>query len=193
MKTIYLASNNKNKLIEMNDMLKDLNFRVLPASILKDIDVLETGSTYYENAKLKAEAYLPYTDQWILADDSGIEISALDNQPGIYSARYLGEISYAEKCQIVLDKIRNAKDRSACYISCLILLKGSKEFVFNGKLSGNIAFEAKGSNGFGYDPIFLVSKDKTMAEITDEEKYLISHRAIALKKLKEFLVSNHED
>lgn len=194
MKKIYVASNNSHKLKEIMEILEPLNYQVIEASSLKELEVEETGKTYYANALLKANAYLDYTDEWILSDDSGIEIEAFDNEPGIYSSRFLGEDTpYFDKNNIILDRLKNVSDRRARYICCLVLKNHQVEKSFKGVLEGEIAYKQSGNNGFGYDPIFLVNDNQSLAELSDVQKGLCSHRSLALNKLSDYLRSLDEN
>lgn len=186
-KDIVVMSNNSGKLEEFKAILTDFN--VLSLKDLNiSLDVEETGSTFEENAILKVNA-LKDTYDYVIADDSGLEISALDNQPGVYSARFLGEDTpYSSKNVQVIEMLEHKKDRSARFVSVIAFSDHGKIKTFYGELNGEISLTPAGSNGFGYDPIFKVEgSDLTLAEIEVSEKNKISHRAKALAKFKEFL------
>ncbi len=184
---LLVVSNNKSKIKEFKAILNDFN--VFSLEDLKiDLDVEETGSTFRENALLKVEALMDDYD-YVIADDSGLEIAALDNQPGVYSARFLGhDTPYEEKNVQVIEIMKDKEDRRARFISVIAFASKGDVHLFEGVINGEIAYELKGTNGFGYNPIFYIPKYKqTMAEIDNDLKNTISHRAIALQKLKEFL------
>lgn len=186
-KDLVVVSNNAGKIKEFKNILKDFNVLSLKDLNL-DIDVVEDGETFEENAILKVKALMNDYD-YVIADDSGLEILSLDNQPGVYSARFLGENTpYHEKNDIVISMLEDKEDRTAKFISVIAFAKKQEIFLFRGELSGQISFKQAGENGFGYDPIFYLPKyNKTMAEISVNLKDEISHRAISLAKLKEFL------
>ena len=188
---ILFATGNEHKMIEIRMILKDLGLPVLSmkeAGI--DIDIEENGTTFEENAVIKAtEIAKLVKDTIVLADDSGLEIDYLNKEPGIYSARYAGvDTPYEIKNQILLERLVGAKGeertgRFVCAIAA-VFPDGSTEVV-RGTIEGVIAHEIKGSNGFGYDPIVYIPEyKKTLAEITPEEKNKISHRGNALEKMK---------
>ncbi|MGN0675091.1 MAG: RdgB/HAM1 family non-canonical purine NTP pyrophosphatase [Oscillospiraceae bacterium] len=185
---IILASNNKNKLREIREILEPAGIEVLSqAESGADIEVEETGKTFAENAYLKAKAVYDMTGLPVLADDSGLEIEALNGAPGIYSARYAPEGQRKAK---VLSEMKNVPDekRTANFTCCICYIDGQgREHYFEGKCFGKIGYENRGTNGFGYDPIFMYG-EKSFAELSAEEKNTVSHRALALKKLKEYFV-----
>lgn len=190
MKTILIGTTNLGKL---NDFKKLFEKEGITVKSLQDypevIDVEETGDTFQANAILKAEAFSRKYNEIVIADDSGLEIDSLNGRPGIYSARYAGEEKNDEEnIQKVLKEMEGipVEKRTATFVCALAVARPGKEtIVFEGKCSGFITEEPKGSHGFGYDPIFYVpEKNKTMAELTTEEKNEISHRKRALDKLK---------
>lgn len=190
MKKIIFATQNQGKVKEIKKILEGLPVEVLTmgeAGI--DIDIEENGTTFEENAVIKAEALTAYTDAIILADDSGLEIDCLNKEPGVYSARYLGkDTPYEVKNQIILDRIKDIQDeeRTARFV-CAIAAAGKNipTMVTLATIEGHIGHEAKGKNGFGYDPIFFINDfKKSTAEISAEEKNKISHRAKALEAMK---------
>jgi XTP/dITP diphosphohydrolase len=187
---LIVATNNKHKAEEIKEMLSELDFEVLSlADIGIDVDVEEVGSTYAENALLKAMALRDLTQGWILADDSGLEIDALDRAPGIYSARYLGEDTpYMIKNSMILDKLEDVEDRSARFVCSIALVfdDGSYWITVN-KCEGSISHSIQGSNGFGYDPIFIPEGQKqTFGVLPSEIKNSISHRAKALQAVVQY-------
>lgn len=184
-----MATNNAHKVIELSRILLPLGIEVVSAKdagITLD-DVEETGTTFAENAFLKAISAYKKTGMSVVADDSGLCVDALDGRPGVYSARYGGEdATDSEKNAKLLDELRNVDDanRTAHFTSaiCCILEDGTRIDV-EGICNGKISFEPHGKGGFGYDPIFICG-DKCYAELSGEEKDAISHRGIALRKLK---------
>ncbi len=193
-KDIVLVSNNKGKIAEVKSILKPLGFNVLS---LKDLDITadpkETGSTFEENALIKAR-FLKDKYPRIIADDSGIEIFALNNEPGVYSARFLGEdLDYKIKNQMVIDMLKDKDDRGARFVSVIAYIHNGVEKVFRGSIEGVITSEIMGEKGFGYDPIFLPNGyDVTFGQIDDKYKNEISHRAISLLKLREELIDEKD-
>ena len=190
---IIFATGNKNKMREIRDILSDLGMEILSmkeAGIDKEIN--EDGKTFEENALIKARAVAEDTDAVVLADDSGLEIDYLNKEPGIYSARYLGEdtpysVKNAEilkRCEGVPEEKRGA--RFVCVIACAYP-DGSVDTA-TGVIEGKLAYEPKGENGFGYDPIFfLPERGCTTGELEPEEKNAISHRGIAIRKMVDIL------
>ena len=184
MKKLLVASNNAHKLKEIKQILGD-RFEVLS---LKDvgleIEVEETGTTFEENALLKAVYEL--SGMYALSDDSGLCVDFLGGAPGVYSARYAGEDASTEKNNaLLLENMRGAEDRSAKFVSAVVLYFGDNNFICGyGESSGRIIESGKGKNGFGYDPLFLSDElNKTFAEATDDEKNSVSHRKRALEDL----------
>ncbi|MGI6377777.1 RdgB/HAM1 family non-canonical purine NTP pyrophosphatase [bacterium] len=182
---IYLASSNPNKLREFQDLLPNCQLVLLNKNILDKLKDIETGSTFLENAFFKAQAAQKLVKESVIADDSGLVIEALGGFPGLYSARFANNESYEVKNQLILDKLVSIKNRNA-YFSCAVVLitKEGEIYQGEGKMEGSIAFEARGKNGFGYDPIFIPKNyKKSSAELTAKEKNAISHRALALQDL----------
>ncbi|MBR6706186.1 MAG: RdgB/HAM1 family non-canonical purine NTP pyrophosphatase [Clostridia bacterium] len=188
---LTVASNNRGKIAEYREILEPIGFSVFSQSE-KGIhfDVEETGTTFEENALLKARAVHQQTGGWVLSDDSGLQVSALGGAPGIYSARYLGLTTEQERRQAVLSALRGKNDRSARFVCCICLIgPEGKEHFFTGIWDGTIAMEASGENGFGYDPIF-VSADSgghTTASLPISFKETHSHRAMAVSALLAYL------
>ncbi len=190
-----IATKNKHKLIEFERILKPLGIDVISQEDAKiDVEIIENGSSFAENAEIKASAVSRAGNCIAVADDSGLCIDAFDGAPGIFSSRFLGEDTpYDIKNSIVLDRLKDVpdQDRGARYVCsiCCIFPNGDK-ITSSGVFEGKIGYEAKGENGFGYDPIFYVG-DKSVSEIPDEEKDKISHRGKALNefviKLKDYL------
>lgn len=190
---IIFATQNAHKMIEIKQILSDLPYEVvsmLEAGI--DIDVVEDGATFEENAAKKAREIMEVTGEIVLADDSGLEIDFLNKEPGIYSARYLGkDTPYPEKNAIILDRLKEVKGdaRSARFVCAIAAAYPNGQVVtVRGTMEGVIADRIMGVNGFGYDPIFYVPEHgKTTAEMPAEVKNSISHRGNALRKMKELM------
>lgn len=190
---MIIATKNEGKAKEFENMFKSYGYEVKTLLDYPDIpEIPETGSSFKENALQKATAISERLDTIVLADDSGLEVDALNGQPGIYSARYAGEHGNDEKNN---EKLLNAlvhtpkNERGANFHCSLVLVGPNKDALHvTGKVNGHILKEPHGSNGFGYDPIFyLPEKDKTMAELEEQEKNQLSHRAKAINQLKEHL------
>ncbi len=184
---IVLASNNENKLREIREVLSPYGFEVISQSEAGvDGEAEENGKTFAENAYKKAEMAYKITGLPVIADDSGLEVDALNGAPGIYSARYAPK---GQRRKRVLEEMKNVPDekRGANFTCCICYIdeKGKARY-FEGKCFGKIGYEIRGSNGFGFDSIFMYG-EKTFAEISSEEKNKISHRANALAKLEEYL------
>lgn len=191
MMTIYAATKNKHKLEEINSILNDAGITALPYPDMADIE--ESGSSFEENASVKSDflsGLLP--DDFVIADDSGLEVAALNGAPGIYSARYAGchgdDKANNEK---LLRDMEGVSERSCRYVCVIALSKKGKTLkTFRGIMEGSVGFEEKGCRGFGYDPLFILQDGRSAAELTSEEKNAVSHRRKALEQLKEYLLSN---
>jgi len=188
---LILASNNKNKLAEMKKIMEPFGYDVISQSEAGiNIDVEETGETFEENARLKAQAIHRLTGSAVISDDSGLEVDYLDGAPGVYSHRFAGEDATDEqRCQKLISMMDKAEDpqrtaRFVCVI-CYIAEDGSEKTV-RGTVEGSISREPHGENGFGYDPVFMY-QGQSFAQISSEEKNKVSHRADALRKLSEIL------
>ena len=189
---IIIASNNQGKIKEFKKMLEPLGYNVISQSEAGiKLEVEETGTTFKENATLKAQAIYNLTHQSVLADDSGLEVDFLNGEPGIYSARYMDLDSDEEKRNYILKKLEGIEEskRGARFVCCICYIdENGKTQYAEGYWNGRISNEAKGNNGFGYDPIFIPEgKEITSAEMLPEEKNAQSHRAKALKILEEIL------
>lgn len=190
MKKIILASNNKGKIAEVKEILKDMNVEVISMKEAGlDVDIEENGSTFEENALIKAEAIMKMTGEITIADDSGLEVDYLNKEPGIYSARYMGhDTSYDIKNNAIIQRLDGVKgtDRSARFVCAMaVVFPDGKNIIERGTMEGLIADKPMGENGFGYDPImYLPEYQKTSAQLSSEEKNKISHRGKALEKLK---------
>ena len=187
---IVFATGHEGKMREVRLILKDLG---LPVLSMKEagvsLDIEENGTTFAENAMIKAKAVWQQTGGIVLADDSGLVVDYLGGEPGVYSARYLGEdTSYEIKNQAIIDRLADAKEeeRTARFVSAIAaVLPDGSELVTEGKVEGLIAHEPAGNGGFGYDPIFYLPEyGVTSAEIPIEKKNEISHRGKALEAMK---------
>lgn len=189
MKTIIFASANAHKLDEIRAMLPADVQLLSSADIGFTEEVDETGNTFEENAELKAEALYHFSGKPCFADDSGLEVKALKKQPGVKSARYAGEpVNHQKNTELLLRNLEGKKDRSARFVTLICLKTADKTLFFEGEVRGSIATEPRGSNGFGYDPVFIPEGEtRTFAEMSSEEKNAISHRKNAVSKLLDFL------
>lgn len=193
-----IASNNQKKIKELDRILSPLEIYAKTAEQLgKELDeVEETGTTFEENAELKARAACEKTGFPAIADDSGLVVDALDGRPGIMSARYAGEgATDAEKINKLLGEMikSGSSDRSAHFecVICCYFPNGEKIFA-HGRCDGTIGYAPRGKNGFGYDPIFFVEGNKTFAELSDNQKDVMSHRGKALKELARLLKNKYQ-
>lgn len=192
---ILIASQNKGKIREFQEILSSLGYQVMGLAELGlgDMDVEETGATFEENAILKAEAYGKASGKLAVADDSGLVVDALDGRPGVYSARYGNVPTEAGRRAYLLNEMRDIpqEKRSAHFISVLAVYdpRDSKIYTIEGRVDGQILFEERDTgNGFGYDPLFLPDGfSQTFGEMTGEEKHKISHRGRAVAQLPELL------
>jgi len=183
---VIVATHNKNKVKEISEILKDTNIELISLLDLNDDeDIIEDGDTFFDNAMIKAKHVSLKYNMPAIADDSGLEIYALNNEPGINSSRYSGKGDYYNNLK-VLKELEGVINRGARFITELIFYYPSGEYNrFSGIWKGNIGYSMKGSNGFGYDPIFIPNGyDKTVAELSEEVKKNESHRAKALQSLK---------
>lgn len=204
MKTAILASQNKNKIREIDAILSERGIRAISrdeAGIPTD-DIEETGSTFEENSLIKAkairemiegdEALSDYLESPVIADDSGLMVDALDGEPGVYSARYAGEgCTYDDNNSKLLDALKGVpdKDRTAHFVTVITMIYPDGQIITaKGECHGRIIKEKRGSEGFGYDPVFMPDGyDRTFAELGSDVKNRIGHRAQALIKLKDML------
>lgn len=192
-KKLVFATNNQGKVNEIRQILSEEHFEIFALKDLDiDIDIEENGASFEENAIIKAKAIMEMTGEMVLADDSGFEVDYLDQEPGIYSARYLGEETpYEVKNAEILKRCQDAKEgeraaRFVCAIACAF--PDGNIITTLGIIEGELAKEPAGINGFGYDPIFyLPERGCTTGEMPPEEKNKISHRGIALRKMVEKL------
>ncbi|MCH4827825.1 MAG: XTP/dITP diphosphatase [Planococcus sp. (in: firmicutes)] len=190
MKRIVIATQNKGKAKDFEALLAPLGYEVLTLlDVAQDMDVEETGVTFEENAILKAEAVSKELNIPVISDDSGLEIDALNGEPGVYSARYAGgEKSDNANIDKVLEKLASvAENERTARFRCVLAVAapGQQTQTFSGSCEGRILDTRQGENGFGYDPIFYVPNlEKAMAELLPHEKAAISHRGNALRELK---------
>lgn len=194
MKKIIFATGNKDKMREIREIMADIDVEVVSmkeAGI--SVDVVEDGTTFEENALIKARAIAEHTDAIVLADDSGLEIDYLDKAPGVYSARFMGEdTSYVIKNQALIDKLEGvAKEERTARFVCAIaaVLPDKSDLVVRENMEGYIGYHAEGENGFGYDPIFFLDEfGCSSAALSREQKNEISHRGKALRAMKDILL-----
>ncbi|QHM59712.1 dITP/XTP pyrophosphatase [Pediococcus pentosaceus] len=185
---ILIATKNDGKLKEFKQIFEQKGIVVKSLKdINDDVEIVENGLSFEENARLKADGYAKSIGIPVLADDSGLEVDALNGRPGIFSARYAGDHNDAANNAKVLSELGGIPDekRTATFHSTVVVRKpDGSELVANGNLRGRILAVPRGDNGFGYDPLFFVeAKNKTLAEMTREEKNKISHRALAIEDL----------
>ena len=184
---LVLASKNRHKLAEMQTILGELGLEVvLESEVGVDVDVEETGTTFEENALLKAKAVMEASGMAAIADDSGLEVDALHGAPGVYSARYGGKDSDAARTALLLENMRDVpqEKRTARFVSAIACaLPDGRVVTARGVCEGTVLFETRGNNGFGYDPVFFVPElGMTFAEADGARKNAVSHRGNALKE-----------
>lgn len=182
-KTIWIATSNAHKVEEFQTMLKDCQVKCLK-DLGHKIDIVEDGTTFEENALIKARTLFNELHEPVISDDSGLEVDAMDKKPGVYSARFLGEdTSYDIKNQYIIDQVKG-KTRTARYVCVIAYIdEDGKEHVYRGECEGLIHDKMVGTNGFGYDPIFYYPEFKTtLANVSEEKKNSVSHRGVALEK-----------
>lgn len=192
MKRIVLATKNKGKIKEMRELLAPMNIEVLSLADSSPVDdAEENGATFAENAMLKARYYFAHTGTPCLADDSGLEVDALGGRPGVYSARYSGEdaTDAANNAKVLREMEGIEKDKRTARFRCAMAFVGEGvELTTDGTCEGTLLTEERGQGGFGYDPIFYVPKfDRTLAEMSSEEKNSISHRGAAVRKMADLI------
>ncbi|OGS22944.1 MAG: non-canonical purine NTP pyrophosphatase, RdgB/HAM1 family [Elusimicrobia bacterium RIFOXYA2_FULL_39_19] len=195
---LVIATNNKDKLKEIKDIISAMNLpekvQVLSLPDYKNVpEVIEDGATLEANAIKKAQTIADFTGEIALADDTGLEVDALNGAPGVYSARFAGPgCNYKDNNKKLLTELQTYPDnkriaRFRCVIA--VVVPGGKTYTAEGAVNGFIAKEMRGTDGFGYDPLFMITGlNKTYAELNLEEKNKISHRAIAVKKSKDILL-----
>ena len=200
---ILFATKNNGKIKEIKEIFNDTSYEICSLNdVYESIDIDENADTFEGNAIIKALAIMKEAGVMVLADDSGLEVDYLNKEPGVYSARFLGEDTpQSEKNTYIMKQLEGVEDRLrtarfVCAMACA--MPGKEPFTIRGTIEGYIPKEAKGDNGFGYDPIFYVPEfNKTMAQLTMEEKNEISHRGQALRKMKQEILRrgyiNNED
>jgi len=195
-RTMIIASHNQGKIKEFKELFEPKGYTVKSLIDMQDdSEPEETGTTFAANAVIKAQAVTDTYGVIAVADDSGLEIDAFDGKPGVYSARWLGhDTPYDTKNAYILNEMKDTTNRGCRYVCAIaITAKGRKPVVFEDTVECEIAREAKGDNGFGYDPImYYPPYGKTMAQMSDEEKNGISHRGKAVRKLMAWLEENDE-
>lgn len=187
-KEILIATHNQHKKEEIQQILGD-RFNV---TSLTDYDlheeIVEDGSTFHENALIKAKYCFEKTGKPSLGDDSGLVVDALVGRPGIYSARYAGNHDFAKNMAKVLEELEGEENRKAYFVTVMCLVDDSGVNYFEGRVYGNLTREIRGEKGFGYDPVFIPNDhDITFAEMTAEDKNKISHRKQAIEKFLDFM------
>ena len=195
--SLLLGTRNAGKVREIQTILKDIPWRLSSLNEFANVGIAaETAPTYAENAIMKAQFYARETGLYALADDSGLEVAALGGAPGVYSARYAGEAaSDADRRALLLSELaqQTTENRNARFV-CVVAIATPDGTILNtseGICDGRIIFYERGTNGFGYDPLFVPNGfNETFAELTESIKNRISHRARALRKTREFLISN---
>lgn len=190
MKEIMLATSNAHKVEEFSQMLAPLGYRVKSLlDLAETIEIEETGTTFEENALLKARIVHERLHTAVISDDSGLAVDAMQGAPGVYSARFLGhDTDYAIKNQYIIDQVKG-KERGAQFVCAIgYVAEDGSEHVFTGVIRGEIAWEMSGEKGFGYDPIFYYPPyHTTLANVSEEQKNAVSHRGRALAQLIAFL------
>lgn len=191
-----IATSNMHKVEEFKEMLEPLGYTVKSLLDLKDeIEIIEDGKTFEENALIKAKTIHEHLGIEVMADDSGLKVNAMNGEPGIYSARFLGyDTSYEEKNAYIMDKVKASDDKGAQYVCAIAYVrKNGVASVYTGVVEGEIYHKAVGTNGFGYDPIFYYPPYKTtLANVSDEDKHAISHRGKALQLFMEDFKKENE-
>ena len=190
---LIIATHNSDKEKELRSVLDDCPVEVMSLEQFPEIgDIEETGSTLYENAKLKADTVNRITNLPCLGDDTGLEVDALGGAPGVYSARYAGDkVSYEDNLMKLLSELRStpSEKRTARFRTIIFYTDGERELYTQGEIQGIITKRPRGSNGFGYDPVFYIPElKKTMAELTSAEKNKLSHRGQAMGKFRKLLL-----
>lgn len=191
MKDIMLATSNAHKVEEFQTMLEPLGYKVLSLLDLdEEIDIVEDGTTFEENALIKAKAIHDLLHIAVIADDSGLAVNAMNGEPGIYSARFMGkDTSYDVKNQYIIDTVRDVEDKGCQFVCAIAYVKeDGSSVVFRGEVEGIVADHMEGAKGFGYDPIFYYPPyGTTLANVSEEQKNAVSHRGRALQKLINYM------
>lgn len=189
-KTLLFATGNKNKVLEINQLLNKLPYHIITMKEAGfEEDIPETGSTLKENAIIKAQYLHEKTHKNVIAEDTGLEVDALDGAPGVHTARYAGDSKDPnENMDLLLTNLDGIMNRKARFHTVVALILDDKLYTFEGFAEGNIGLAKSGAKGFGYDPIFIPEgHERTFAEMSMEMKAEISHRGKAVRKLVEFL------
>ena len=190
-KVIVVASTNQGTIREFRSMLEPEGYIVKSLADMEEMpEIIENGTTFSENAVIKAQSVTDYFGIEAISDDSGLEIDAFGREPGVHSARWLGhDTPYSYKNQVILDRMKGETNRTCRYVCAIAwTAPGKQPVVFEDTVECEIAYEPKGENGFGYDPVIWYPPfGKTMAEMSDEEKNSISHRGKAIRKLEAWL------
>lgn len=196
MKKFVIASSNEHKIAEFKKMLSPFNIKLVSYkdALKEDFEIEETGKTFEENAKLKAEIIAQKTKLPTFADDSGLCITSLNGEPGLFSARYAESLGGYENAFSELEERLKGKEKDAYFICVIALaIPDKKTQIFEGRCNGFINFPARGADGFSYDPIFVPNGlGRTFAELSDDEKNTISHRAFATEKFANFLIAEEK-
>ncbi len=190
---LIIATHNNDKEKELKSVLDDFPVEVMSLDQFPEIgEIEETGSTLYENAKLKAVTVNKITNLPCLGDDTGLEVDALNGAPGVYSSRYAGEnVSYEDNVMKLLRELRStpSEKRTARFRTIIFYTDGERELYTQGEIKGFITEEQRGKSGFGYDPVFYIPEvKKTMAELTSAEKNKLSHRGQAMRNFRKLLL-----
>lgn len=185
---LIIASQNKNKISEISEALSGIKVQGLSEDLFPE-ELVEDGSTLEENALQKARQVYAKTQTNCFADDTGLEVTALNNRPGVYSARYAGEQKNAEdNMDKLLEELAGIEDRSARFRTVIALIWEGQEYLFEGICEGRISLERAGNQGFGYDPVFIPeNENRSFAQMDQSEKNKLSHRGLAVSKLIDFL------
>ncbi len=193
MKEIVIATKNQHKIVEMKHSLEPLGYKVYSLFDFEEFpEIIEDKDTFKGNALKKAKELSDYLKKDVIADDSGLEVFALNNEPGVYSARYSGEhATYDDNNKKLLQEMKDIDHRGARFVTTMCVYQIGKETIyFEGYLEGSIAHQYKGDNGFGYDPIFIVKGGtRHLAEYSLDEKNQISHRGKCLQQLSNYLIN----
>ena len=187
--TIWFATGNLHKKTELQAILSDHTIKIPIDAGITDFDPEENGNSFFENSFIKAKVLYDLVKEPVIADDSGLCVNILEGRPGIYSARYGGNITTQERNTLLLKELENYSQRDAYFVCAMVLMFNEKRFfLIQEALEGEIIFEERGKKGFGYDPIFYVPEFKrTLAELSEEEKNRISHRGKAGRLIQKIL------
>jgi len=192
MRKLVLATDNKNKINEIKDILSDLPIEILSKDQigLEDLKVIEDGKTLVDNSLKKAREIAKYTDYLVVADDTGLFVEKLDGKPGVYSSRYAGEDGNDKKnVELLLKNLEGEESRAYFETVICLITEDKKEYIASGRCYGKVLTTIRGENGFGYDPIFQPDGfDRTFAELGSKQKNEISHRRKAIENLREILI-----